>query len=60
MTNKTPLQQKKEEILPVSTQEMMELMETLLDYTYNHLSDDRLEFSLAMTANSTCWNSILD
>ena len=57
MTTKTPLQQKEEEEL--SKQEMVELMETLLDYTYKHLSDDPLEFSLSMRASSTCWNSIL-
>ena len=38
---------------------MMELIESLLEYTHNYISDEPLVFSLPVRASSTCWNNIL-
>ena len=59
MREQSTQQKKEENPLPVSKQERMELIEELLDYTYNTISDEPLILSLPVRATSTCWNNIL-
>ena len=38
---------------------MMKLVDGLLDYAYNQMSDKQLVLALPVRASSTCWNNIL-
>ena len=59
MRNPLSTRQEEENLLPVSKQERMELIDNLLDSTYNTISDEPLVFSLPVRTSSTCWNNIL-